>query len=32
MVMSDVGLQTGTPEIADKLYFMIGEVSELLGV
>jgi DNA-binding transcriptional MerR regulator len=25
-------LQTGSPEIPDKLYFKIGEVSELLGV
>jgi DNA-binding transcriptional MerR regulator len=32
MVMTDVALQTGTPEIPDKLYFKIGEVSELLGV
>jgi DNA-binding transcriptional MerR regulator len=30
--MTDVALQTGTPEIPDKLYFKIGEVSELLGV
>lgn len=28
----DVALQPGTPEIPDKLYFKIGEVSELLGV
>jgi len=28
----DVALQTGSPEIPDKLYFKIGEVSELLGV
>jgi DNA-binding transcriptional MerR regulator len=30
--MTDVALQTGGPEIPDKLYFKIGEVSELLGV
>jgi DNA-binding transcriptional MerR regulator len=30
--MTDVALQSGTPEIPDKLYFKIGEVSELLGV
>jgi len=30
--MTDVALQTGTPEIPDKLYFKIGEVSGLLGV
>lgn len=30
--MTDVALQTGSPEIPDKLYFKIGEVSELLGV
>jgi DNA-binding transcriptional MerR regulator len=29
--MTDVALQP-TPEIPDKLYFKIGEVSELLGV
>jgi DNA-binding transcriptional MerR regulator len=29
--MTDVALQAG-PEIPDKLYFKIGEVSELLGV
>src|ERR1700691_4444646 len=29
--MTDVALQTA-PEIRDKLYFKIGEVSELLGV
>jgi DNA-binding transcriptional MerR regulator len=29
--MTDVALQPG-PEIPDKLYFKIGEVSELLGV
>lgn len=30
--MTDVALQAGSPEIPDKLYFRIGEVSELLGV
>jgi DNA-binding transcriptional MerR regulator len=30
--MSDVALLSGSPEIPDKLYFKIGEVSELLGV
>src|SRR5512142_2870393 len=30
--MTDVAAQPGTPEIPDKLYFKIGEVSELLGV
>jgi DNA-binding transcriptional MerR regulator len=30
--MTDTALQTGSPEIPDKLYFKIGEVSELLGV
>jgi DNA-binding transcriptional MerR regulator len=30
--MMDVALQSGSPEIPDKLYFKIGEVSELLGV
>src|SRR5579885_3342328 len=30
--MMDVALQAGPPEIPDKLYFKIGEVSELLGV
>ena len=30
--MTDFALQTGAPEIPDKLYFKIGEVSELLGV
>jgi DNA-binding transcriptional MerR regulator len=30
--MIDVALQPGVPEIPDKLYFKIGEVSELLGV
>src|SRR6266550_7903408 len=29
--MTDIALQP-TPEIPDKLYFKIGEVSELLGV
>jgi hypothetical protein len=29
--MTDVALQP-TPEIPDKLYFKIGEVSDLLGV
>ena len=29
---TEVALQNGTPEIPDKLYFKIGEVSELLGV
>jgi len=28
----DVALLPGSPEIPDKLYFKIGEVSELLGV
>ena len=28
----DVALQSGSPDIPDKLYFKIGEVSELLGV
>jgi DNA-binding transcriptional MerR regulator len=28
----DVALQPGVPEIPDKLYFKIGEVSDLLGV
>ena len=28
----DVALQPGAPEIPDKLYFKIGEVSTLLGV
>src|SRR5262245_26107168 len=32
MSMTDVALQSGSPEIPDKLYFRIGEVSELLGV
>ena len=30
--MTDVVLQSGPPEIPDKLYFKIGEVSDLLGV
>ena len=30
--MTDVAAQTGSPEIPDKLYFKIGEVSEILGV
>src|SRR5512133_3484311 len=30
--MTDVALQSGAPDIPDKLYFKIGEVSELLGV
>jgi len=30
--MTDVALQSGSPEIPDKLYFKIGEVSVLLGV
>ena len=30
--MTDVALQPGPPEIPDKLYFKIGEVSELLAV
>ena len=30
--MTDVALQSGGPEIPDKLYFKIGEVSDLLGV
>jgi len=30
--MTDVALQPGSPEIPDKLYFKIGEVSDLLGV
>lgn len=28
----DVALQSGSPDIPDKLYFKIGEVSELLAV
>jgi DNA-binding transcriptional MerR regulator len=30
--MTDVAIQSGQPDIPDKLYFKIGEVSELLGV
>ena len=30
--MTDAALQPGAPEIPDKLYFKIGEVSELLAV
>ena len=30
--MVNFALETGSPEIPDKLYFKIGEVSELLGV
>ena len=30
--MTDTALQQPNPEIPDKLYFKIGEVSELLGV
>lgn len=30
--MTDVVLQSGAPDIPDKLYFKIGEVSDLLGV
>jgi DNA-binding transcriptional MerR regulator len=30
--MTDAALRPGSPEIPDKLYFKIGEVSELLGV
>jgi len=30
--MTEIALQPGSPEIPDKLYFKIGEVSELLGV
>src|SRR3954468_24252842 len=29
--MTEIALQSGSPEIPDKLYFKIGEVSELLG-
>src|SRR5512142_122112 len=32
MAMTDVAVTTGGPEIPDKLYFKIGEVSEILGV
>jgi DNA-binding transcriptional MerR regulator len=31
-LMMDAALQHGSAEIPDKLYFKIGEVSELLGV
>jgi DNA-binding transcriptional MerR regulator len=30
--MMEIALQPGSPEIPDKLYFKIGEVSDLLGV
>lgn len=30
--MMDAAARAGTPEIPDKLYFKIGEVSEILGV
>ena len=30
--MTEIAIQSGSPEIPDKLYFKIGEVSELLGV
>src|SRR5215813_5772330 len=30
--MTDVAIQAGSPEIPDKLYFKIGEVSEILSV
>jgi len=30
--MTDAAARAGTPEIPDKLYFKIGEVSEILGV
>jgi len=30
--MKDAAARAGTPEIPDKLYFKIGEVSDLLGV
>src|SRR6201987_6083800 len=30
--MTDAAARAGAPEIPDKLYFKIGEVSELLGV
>src|SRR3954471_2677922 len=30
--MTEIALQTASPEIPDKLYFKIGEVSDLLGV
>src|SRR4051812_26795843 len=30
--MTEIALQSGSPEIPDKLYLKIGEVSDLLGV
>jgi len=30
--MTDVAIPSGSPEIPDKLYFKIGEVSDILGV
>ena len=30
--MTDVAVESDSPEIPDKLYFKIGEVSDLLGV
>lgn len=30
--MTDAAVQSGSPEIPDKLYFRIGEVSGILGV
>ena len=32
MAMTDAAVQPGSPEIPDKLYFRIGEVSGILGV
>jgi len=32
MAMTDAAVQLGTPDIPDKLYFKIGEVSGILGV
>ena len=32
MAMTDAAVQLVTPEIPDKLYFKIGDVSEILGV
>src|ERR687885_665344 len=32
VAMTEIALQSGSPEIPDKLYFKIGEVGELLGV
>jgi DNA-binding transcriptional MerR regulator len=32
VAMTDAAVQPGSPEIPDKLYFRIGEVSEILGV